>query len=401
MISRRISIARAACVFVVVACALFPGDAAYGPISTNVFQAVLDVRGTIRGTNCSDEALVSAGSNTVGVLFDGIAKGLPERVGVDAAFWSGATLVFSTDVAFEKDGTVYEDEDLVRFSFNSGTNSMFFDGSVKGLPANADLNAACVAYGGGEFLFSLDITATLPGGLTVSDEDVIRYSTGTYTKAYDGVDDLGIPEAADLDALYQKSDGTLYYSLDRMATIPGIGTGDDEDVWVYVPGSGVTNLLRLNDIEARADLEALDYPLDSDGDWLTDFEELSGEDDPATTFPGTAVALNPSGHVSDPGNSDSDGDGMNDGPEAACGTDPGDGMDVLGFKEVRRELATNLLIWASVTGKNYALDYTDSLMNGFTNQLAGPILAADSTNRTAYEHQWSSSNIFYRLRLVP
>ena len=59
------------------------------------------------------------------------------------------------------------------------------------------------------------------------------------------------------------------------------------------------------------------YTVDADNDGLTNCEETTGVNDPSTT-------ANPNGNISDPNDSDSDNDGLNDGQEGINGTNPND-----------------------------------------------------------------------------
>ena len=57
-------------------------------------------------------------------------------------------------------------------------------------------------------------------------EDVIRFNGSTFTKAFDGTTQLGIPTWADLDALHCSAANTLYFSLDASARIGGAAGAD-------------------------------------------------------------------------------------------------------------------------------------------------------------------------------
>ncbi|MCK5528903.1 MAG: hypothetical protein KAI74_04415, partial [Kiritimatiellae bacterium] len=95
-------------------------------------------------------------------------------------------------------------------------------------------------------------------------------------------------------------------------------------------GTSNVALIGESGIDARADLVSLDYPRDSDGDWLTDLEEYSGIDEVSSTMPGTAAPLLPRGYVTSSILYDTDGDSVSDGLEAIYGTDP---TDPLSFSE--------------------------------------------------------------------
>ena len=371
-------------------------------VSTNNVRLVVDIRSSLRGESYHDEQAASVGPHAVGVLFDALGEGFPERIGIDALIVYSNRVVFSTDVDFSYEGSDYADEDLVEFNVNSGTVGIYFDGSAQGVPSSADLDAAAMVHDGQirpeTLRLSFDKNVVLPAAGSVSDDDIVGYDGGVFSVLYRGTD-LGIPTPADVDALYESEDN-LYFSLDTTATIDG-GVGSDEDVWVLNKGSGDVSLLGKIGMEPKCDLAALDMPLDSDGDWLSDFEEASGLDEAATTYPGTGTPLGPNGHKTHPLMADTDGDGIGDGGEAACGTNPRDEDDNLHIIEVTVMEETNAVVrWASVSGKHYALDATSSIEDGFTNEVAGSVWGVAGTNATAYTNSNSDNLVLYSVRLI-
>lgn len=361
----------------------------------------VDVSSTVSGTIYGDESAVSIGAAAAGSFFDGLASGIPGRAQLDALMVYSNQIIFSLDVDCIIDSATYKDEDLVAYDANAETFSMFLDGSDAGIPESEDIDAVCFEIDTTNLLLSFDTTTTLPGPLTVDDDDIVRYASGIFTKLYDGQTDLGIPESADVNALYQ-SGANLYFSLDKTTTLNGAGA--DEQIWIFdMVSSNIVAVLDMG-LESRADLVCLDYPRDSDGDWLTDFEEASGLDEAASTYPGTGIALDPGDNTSDPNVTDTDNDGISDGGEAACGTDPDNSDEVLEFVDTTVESGTNIVvIWQSVEGKTYALDDSDNLIAGITNELVASYPATAGTNVTAYTNYDAIIDgvRFYRIRLVP
>lgn len=118
------------------------------------------------------------------IVFDATAAGIPHGVQVDAvslAANGGLLLSFDTDVSLPGALTV-ADEDLVRW--NGSTLSLAFDGSAAGVDRALDVDAA-QDLGGGAFLMSFD-TAGSVGGVVFQDEDVLRYSGGVWSLEIDG-----------------------------------------------------------------------------------------------------------------------------------------------------------------------------------------------------------------------
>lgn len=130
-------------------------------------------------------------------LFDATAAGLPHGVRTDSVSLApgGLLLSFDTDVALVG-GLTVADEDLVRWD-----GAMFqpaFDGSAHGLDTALDIDAA-QDQGGGTFLLSFD-TNGVAGNIPFGDEDVLHFDGTTFTQAFDG--SAADPDwvAADLDA---------------------------------------------------------------------------------------------------------------------------------------------------------------------------------------------------------
>jgi hypothetical protein len=171
---------------------------------------------------------------------------------------------------------------------------------------------------------------------------------------------------------------------------------------VYNRQTAAVGLLTGFRMGAGGDLTVLDCPEDRDGDWLTDYEEASGVDEAASSFPGTNRPLDPGGYRSDADVADTDSDGLHDGQEAACGTDPRNAADLLRMTAVERRGDTNVVTWQSVPGKQYALDGTPLVAGGFTNPVASHVAGATATNRTAYgDAGGPATSAFYRVRIEP
>lgn len=359
---------------------------------------VPDVASSFRGVRYSHGEVVSAGTMASGSLIPAFSSRLPRRVGVDALIVHGDTIIFSSDVDFTVDGVSYADEDLIQFSVPSNTFASFFDGAAHGIPGAADLDAASMESGTTNLLLSFDSAVVLPGLGRVSDGDVIRFVSNQFQLAYSGSSHLGIPDAADLTSLHDDATN-LYFTLDVTAVVQG-EMGSDEAVWAFNKITGEI-AVTPSTIGASTEVMALDVPLDSDRDWLTDFEEMTGLDEAASTFPGTNKPLSPEGNTSDPHVADSDGDRAPDGQEAAAGSDPLDGTDSLRFVGQVLSGADLVLSWRSVPGRTYGLYWTDTLGSDFQQPIATSIPANAGTNVTAVAVPSDSGRIYFRVQLVP
>ncbi len=125
--------------------------------------------------------------------------------------------------------------------------------------------------------------------------------------------------------------------------------------------------------------------LDSDGDGLSDLEELTGIDDPST-FP------DPNGHITNPLASDSDGDGFSDAAEAIAGTDPNNPADYLKVNS-STVFSTNLIIsWPSASNRAYTLNAISNIGDAIyllvTNIFATPPLNSQTVPVDQANHQF-------------
>ncbi len=155
-------------------------------------------------------------------------------------------------------GTV-QDEDVVYY--NAGAWSLFFDGSVHGV-GGTDLDAISIV--GGTLYFSTDTNFSVPGvGGTADDADVYRWNGGSsYSRIVDA-SSVGLDAAADVDGLVFVDATHFSVSFNATTTtVPGLGAVQDEDVVSYSSSSWSvyfdgTNKGLTND---SLDVDAFDIP---------------------------------------------------------------------------------------------------------------------------------------------
>jgi hypothetical protein len=130
--------------------------------------------------------VVRFNGTTYSLAFDAAASGIPNGVMTDAVVQiSPNDLLLSFDVTVDLGGIIVAPQDLARFK--NGTFSLFFDGSLVGVPVGLNLDAVDCLPRNGHLLLSFDGSGTV-GGVIFDDEDVLEYAPGsnTWTPAYDG-----------------------------------------------------------------------------------------------------------------------------------------------------------------------------------------------------------------------
>ncbi|NLG28350.1 MAG: tandem-95 repeat protein [Chloroflexi bacterium] len=118
----------------------------------------------------------------------------------------------------------------------SGADSLSFvanDGQVDSAAATVSIT---VTPAGDIVWLSLSANATLPGIGTVNDEDIVALNTatGAYTWVFDG-SDVGI--GGDIDAFDVLQNGHILMSFDGNQSVSGLGTAADVDIVEFIPTS--------------------------------------------------------------------------------------------------------------------------------------------------------------------
>lgn len=148
---------------------------------------------------------------------------LPVAADVDAIHGlSNGDVLFSLETSIELDGTLYRPSDIIRFN---GTGwSKEFDGLAEGIPSGVNIDA--IAQSGETLLFSVDVDAVI-GSVTVNDADVIAFSGTDFTVFLSAVSS-GIDAVSDIDALHVDSKGRILVSFDSGGFLDGISYRDED-----------------------------------------------------------------------------------------------------------------------------------------------------------------------------
>jgi hypothetical protein len=155
-----------------------------------------------------------------------------------------ANLIFvSSDGNGKAGGVSYQDEDILVFDPATRAWSMFFDASRFGITGDID---AFEVLPNGDILFSLDALATLPGLGAVDDSDIVRLEAASGLFAWHLVGArVGLTaDNEDVDALALAPDGRLVISTLGAFSAPGPSgstiTGDDKDLLIFTGTLGAS-----------------------------------------------------------------------------------------------------------------------------------------------------------------
>ncbi|MCW2761582.1 MAG: pectin esterase [Marmoricola sp.] len=138
--------------------------------------------------------------------------------------FSGSTLLAGVGLV--------QDEDILYN--NSGTWSLYFDGSAHGLGGNGNLDLDAISIVGGVVHFSTVGNVNPPGvGGTADDADVYSWNGTSYARVWDATAN-GLTAAANVDG-YARTDATHFYVSfsGTTTTVPTLGAVQDEDVVFY------------------------------------------------------------------------------------------------------------------------------------------------------------------------
>ena len=204
----------------------------------------------------SDHAV--AADNQLGVVALQSLGAIPESADVIGyADAGGGVFLFSLDTTVAlSGGVVASPNDVV--AWNGATHSIRFDGSVQGVPIGVQIDAIGTTTNNG-LVLSFDTDVSLPGGITAADEDLVKLVGSTYTMVLDG-STVGMDRALDVDGAQDIGGGYLV-SFDTAGTVGAISF-QDEDILRHVAGVWTLEFDGSNaDADwGPADMDALQVP---------------------------------------------------------------------------------------------------------------------------------------------
>jgi hypothetical protein len=199
---------------------------------------------------------------------DGSALGISDGVNIDAFAVSPEGDMLSFDIPAEIDGISYTERDIILH--NGGIMSKMIDGAAIGIPAGVDIDAV-TRLQDGSILFSVDVPTTL-GNISCNPNDIIQYREGVFNLFLNGTA-AGIPENANIDAIWVGVSTELLFSLDIPAELNGLAVKETDVIqWTegnfHLYSGTVTELL-----PEGADVDGLRLIADHDTDGVFDDED--------------------------------------------------------------------------------------------------------------------------------
>ena len=188
----------------------------------------------VAGRNDNADIYTWDGATTFTRLFDGSVAGLPGNANIDGLAMVSINQFY---LSFARNGGTnvpgvgtVQDEDVV--FYDNGTWSLFFDGSVAGLPGTNEADIDALDVVGGVLYFSTTGRPAIPGVAgPYDDADVYTWDGTSFGKAFDGRNN-GLPGNADFNGLDVAGPNDFYFTFNRNTgvNVPGVGTVQDESV---------------------------------------------------------------------------------------------------------------------------------------------------------------------------
>ncbi len=201
-------------------------------LAQSVVAASPDVTIALGAANVVTSDHAVAADNQLGVVALQNLGTIPDSADVTGyADAGGGVFLFSVDTTISlSGGVVAAPADVV--SWNGATHAILFDGSARGIPSGVQVDAIGFSNG---LVLSFDSDVSLPGGITAADEDLVKVIGSTYTIVFDG-STFGIDRALDVDGAQALVGGGYLVSFDTAGTV-GAVTFQDEDILRNVGGT--------------------------------------------------------------------------------------------------------------------------------------------------------------------
>jgi len=197
--------------------------------------------GNVGGIGFSDEDIMSNISGVWAKLFDMSDVSSGTEINAFALLDDGSALL-SYAAATTVAGISVDDSDILRFiptstgDSTTGTFELYFDGSTVGLTTNGEDIDAVALLANGDLIISTIGSVRVPG-VFGRDEDLLRYSGGSWSLEFDG-GDIGLTSSTeDIYGVWiDETSGEIYFTTRGSISASGT-TGDGADIFVCAPSS--------------------------------------------------------------------------------------------------------------------------------------------------------------------
>ncbi len=200
-------------------------------LAQSVVAASPDVTIQLGAANVVTSDHAVAADNQLGIVALQNLGVIPDSADVIGYADAGSgTFLFSLDTTVSlSGGVVAAPGDVV--SWNGASYTILFDGSARGIPSGVQVDAIGFSNG---LVLSFDTDVSLPGGITAADEDLVKLIGSTWTMDFDG-STAGIDRALDIDGAQALVGGVHLVSFDTAGTVGAI-TFQDEDILRHAGG---------------------------------------------------------------------------------------------------------------------------------------------------------------------
>ena len=176
--------------------------------------------------------------------------GVPERANLaDFQIDANGDVLFALDIGLTLGGTYFDAADVIKYSV--GTFSKAFDAAVAGVPKGVHCDGVARLDANGSLLLSFDRTFTA-NGFTVRPADVMKVSGGAFAGKMLDAQALGLPASLNIVAIDAMGTHTdLLVAFDTAGTIGGVSFARNDLLQVHLPSGVWTKRYALSSFSDR------------------------------------------------------------------------------------------------------------------------------------------------------
>ncbi len=183
--------------------------------------------------------------------------GLPERANLrDFQIDANGDVLFALDIGVTLSGAYFDPADVIRYS--AGVFSKAFDAAAAGVPKGVHCDGVARLGVAGALLLSFDKTFSA-GATVIRPADVITFSAGMFGAKTLDANALGLSPALNIDAIDMVGTATdLLVSFDTAGSVAGITFADEDILQLHLADNSWTRRYTLLDFSDRWSAANLD-----------------------------------------------------------------------------------------------------------------------------------------------